>query len=148
MRSCKSIVALTLLVTLLAPLAVQARAYQTFTVDVPFEFNIGDRKFKPGTYIFVIVGTGLMALENAKKHALATLITRDIQSAASSSPSPHLSFERRKGHTHLVSLWMTDGKQGLEIVGEQVAMRQASPFQAPPELLEQQLLMLRAQHMR
>jgi hypothetical protein len=130
-HSWKSLVALTLLVALLAPVVALARAYQTFTVDVPFEFTIGERKFKPGTYIFVILGPGLIALENGKKHVITTLVTRDIR-AADDTASPHMYFENRKGHKHLASIWMGNGGKGLEVVGEQVAMRQN---EAPPSLL-------------
>jgi hypothetical protein len=131
-HSWKSIVTLTLLVGVLAPVVALARAYQTFTVDVPFEFTIGDRKFKPGTYIFVILGPGLMALENAKKQVITTLITRDIR-AADSIASPRVHFDKMKnGKNHLASIWMGDGARGLEILGEEVAIRQN---QSPPTLL-------------
>lgn len=131
MHSSKSIVALTLLAALLAPVVALARSYQTFTVDVPFEFTIGDRKFKPGTYIFAILGPGLMAVENAKKRVITTLITRDIR-AADDAAAPHMYFENRKGGKHLAAIWMGNGGKGLEVVGEQVAMRQNEP---PPPLL-------------
>ncbi len=131
MHSWKSIVALILLAALFTPIAARARAYQTFTVDVPFEFTIGDRKFRPGTYIFVILGPGLMAVENSKKRVLTTLITRDIRTPDGNA-SPHMFFDKKKGHNHLASIWMGNGARGLEIVGEQVAMRQNQP---PPPLL-------------
>lgn len=131
MYSWKSIMVLILLVALLAPVAAHARAYQTFTVNVPFEFTSGARKFKPGTYIFVILGPGLVAVEDAKKHVLTIVITRDIRSADAAS-SPHVFFDQQKGHAHLASIWMGNGPRGLEIVGEQVAMQQNPP---PPPLL-------------
>lgn len=141
MRSWKSIIALTVLAALLAPITVLARSYQTFTVDVPFEFTIGERKFKPGTYTFVILGPGLMAVENAKKHVLTTLVTRDIRSAEDISSAPRAFFDKRKGRNHLASVWMGNGRPGVEIVGEQVAMRQAPPSQPPAELIQELLLM-------
>jgi hypothetical protein len=131
MYSWKSIVALILLVALLAPVAAHPRAYQTYTVNVPFEFTSGARKFKAGTYIFVILGPGLVAVEDAKKHVLTILITRDIRTADAAS-FPHVFFDQQKGHAHLASIWMGNGPQGLEVVGEQVAMRQNQP---PPPLL-------------
>lgn len=131
MHSWKSIVARILLVALLAPVAAQARAYQTFTAEVPFEFTVGERKFKPGTYTFVILGPGLVAVEDAKKHVLTILVTRDMRTADGTS-YPHVFFDKPKGHNHLASLWMGDGKRGLEIVGEQVAIRQNQP---PPPLM-------------
>jgi hypothetical protein len=121
----------TLLVALLAPVVALARAYQTFTVDVPFEFNIGDRKFKPGTYIFVILGPGLMAMENGKQQVITTLLTRDLR-GADAAAQPHVYFDRKNKHNRLASIWMGNSTQGLEIVGEEVAMRQ-SP--APPPLI-------------
>jgi hypothetical protein len=128
-HSWKSIV--TLLVALLAPVVALARAYQTFTVDVPFEFNIGDRKFKPGTYIFVVLGPGLMAMENGKRHVITTLITRDLRGTDADAP-PHMYFERKDKHNRLASIWIGNSTQGLQIVGEEVAMRQS---QAPlPEV--------------
>ena len=146
MRSWKAIVVLSLLVALLAPAAVQARSYQTFTADVPFEFTIGDRKFKPGTYTFVILGPGLMVVEDAKKHALTTLVTRDVRSEDTTSP-PHIFFDKQKGHNHLASIWMGNGPQGLQIVGEQVAIRQGQP-PAPLILLPQGPLFNRPQALK
>jgi hypothetical protein len=131
-HSRKSIIALTLFIVLLAPVVAQARAYQTFTVDVPFEFTIGDRKFKPGTYIFVILGPGLMTVENAKKRVITTLMTRDIR-AADATVSPRMYFDKKNGHNHLASIWMGNGAAGLEIIGEEVAMRQTQP--PPPFIL-------------
>jgi hypothetical protein len=131
MHAWQSIVAPILLVALLAPVAAQARTYQTFTAEVPFEFTIGDRKFKPGTYTFVILGPGLMAVEDAKKRVLTTLVTREIRTA-DAVPSPHMFFDKRKGRNHLASIWMGNNARGLEIVGEQVAIRQN---QAPPPLI-------------
>ena len=134
MPSWKLIVAPFLIVALLAPIAALARSYPTFTADVPFEFTIGERKFKPGTYTFVILGPGLVALEDGKKHVLTTLITRDIRTADSSpSASPHMFFDKQKGRLHLASLWMGNSAQGLEIVGEQVAMREN---QLPPPRID------------
>jgi hypothetical protein len=136
MHSWKSIVTLILLVALLAPAAVQARAYQTFTAEVPFEFTVGDHKFKPGTYTFVILGPGLVAVENAKKRVLTTLVTRDIRTPdGSSSAAPHVFFDKQKGRLHLASLWMGDSAKGLEIVGEQVAIPQShAPSALLPEI--------------
>lgn len=128
MGSWKSIVAPILLVALLAPVAVQARTYPTFTVDVPFEFTVGERKFKPGHYTFVILGPGLMAIEDAKTHVLTTLITRDLR-FSDGNPSSHIFFDKKNGRNHLAQLWMGNGGRGLEIVGEQVAMRQNQPPQ-------------------
>lgn len=128
MHSWKSIIALTLLITLIVPFIAQARTYQGYSVDVPFAFNIGDRKFKAGTYVFVILGPGLMAVQDSKKHLVTTLLTRDTQSEEEAKPgTPHLRFSIKKGRSHLVSIWMGNGPQGLEILGEEVAMQQTQP---------------------
>jgi hypothetical protein len=137
-HSWKSIIALTLLIALLIPVAGQAHVYQGFSVDVPFAFAIGDHKFKAGTYVFVILGPGLMAVQDSRKHLITTLMTRDIRSEEAANSTPHLVFGNKKGHSYLVSIWLGNGPQGLEILGEEVAMRQTQP--PPPVILPYDLL--------
>src|SRR5262245_29644267 len=69
---------LVMLVAGLLPAAAQKHAYQAFTTDVPFKFNIGDQTYKPGQYEFVVAGVNLLAVRDAKSHTLAMLVTQSV----------------------------------------------------------------------
>ncbi len=110
----------------LQPAMAQARTYDALGVDLPFKFNIGSRTFHPGHYQFVFVGPGLVALRDDKAHTIASLITRSIE-IGWPSPETKLVFETRKKQTQLARICIQYRLQVLEIMGEQVAMRQTSP---------------------
>jgi hypothetical protein len=107
----------------------QARTYDALGVDVPFKFNIGNRTFRPGHYQFVLVGPGLVALRDAKAHTIASLITRSIE-IGWPAPETKLVFETKKKQTQLARICIQFRLQVLEVLGEQVAMRQSSPLPA------------------
>jgi hypothetical protein len=114
----------------LLPVAAQVRTYKVLSVDVPFKFNVGDRSFRPGCYQFIFVGTGLLMVRDARSHIVASLLTRSVETG-SASPSTRLVFRHQKKHQHLAQIWIENHTQVLEILGEELAMRQAPP---PPRI--------------
>ena len=128
----------TLVAALLAcvrPAAAQARTYDVFTADVPFKFNIGNRTFRPGHYQFIFAGAGLLALRDAKKHVVASIIYRPINTGTP-SPASKLVFKALKKHTQqLARICIQNQSQVLEILEEELAIRQTAP--PPPALLPQ-----------
>jgi len=117
LRKSRVLTGLLMAATLLSAQA-QKRSYQSFNAEVPFVFNIGDHKFHAGYYELLVVGPGLMTRE-----------LRPVESPAGS----RFVFEGKKGHLRLTSIWGENGKQGYEIVGEEVSSRQYSP---PPALVQ------------
>jgi hypothetical protein len=115
---------------LLLPASAQVRTYNVLTADVPFKFNIGDRTFRPGHYQFIFVGTGLLALRDAKAHTVASLITRPIETGGP-SPTTKLVFDTRKKNARLSRIWVENRSQVLEVLGEQLAMPSSPPLTTP-----------------
>lgn len=133
MQSWKTIIVVSLLASVLTLSAgAQNRTYLAFDTNVPFSFQIGDRKFHAGDYQFVVTGAGLMAMRDGKGNTLTTLLTRDVRAAEPTGPT-RLVFEKLHGRTRLLCIWMNNSVQGFEILKEEVV---ASPLQpSPPELI-------------
>ncbi len=118
-----------LLAALLLPAAAQARTYDVFTADVPFKFHVGNRTFRPGHYQFIFVGTGLLALRDAHARVVASLVTRSVET---STPSPASKLVFKK-HAELAQILIENRSQVVEVLGEELAIRQpASPSPALP----------------
>ncbi|HZU29781.1 MAG TPA: hypothetical protein VFB79_01625 [Candidatus Angelobacter sp.] len=116
----------------LFPMVAQARTYDVLTANVPFKFNVGSRTFSPGRYQFIFVGNGLLALRDAKEHAVAMLMTRVVDNGKPVSETKLVfKVKNKKQPQNLSHIYLEKSSQVLEILGEEVAMQQA----APPALL-------------
>jgi hypothetical protein len=110
------------------------RTYPAFTVDVPFKFTVGQRIFEAGNYQFILLGPGLLAVGDLnKKRMVATLLTRQMQTPETPSATK-LVFTNDRKYARLTSILLDHHTQSLEVLGEEVAMRQ-SPSTAPPRSL-------------
>ncbi len=108
-----------------------ARTYPSFAINVPFKFTVGQRTFNAGTYQFVVLGPGLLAVLNTKTRVVVHLITRDTQQAAAPATTRLVFTIPDKGYSKLTSILLERRAQGLQIVGEEIAMRQ-NPRSAEP----------------
>jgi hypothetical protein len=114
------------------PSAAQARTYEVVTASVPFTFNIGGREFRPGRYQFILVGPGLLALrDTSTTHIVASLVTRVVE-AEGPLPTSKLVFHREKKRQHLTQIWIEKHNQVIEVLGEELAMRQLPQPQVIP----------------
>jgi hypothetical protein len=118
--------------TLLLATAAQAKTYDAVTIDVPFKFSIGERTFPPGRYQLIIKGNGLLALRDAHAHTIASLVTRSVDIGEPAADT-HLVFKMKNNHVFLTQLLMEHRSQALEVMGEELALRQPSPLSPPPE---------------
>jgi hypothetical protein len=110
------------------------RTYPTFAVDVPFKFIVGQRTFEAGNYQFILLGPGLLAVGDLhKKRMVATLLTRQMQTTAIPAATK-LVFNNDRKYARLTSILLEHHTQSLEVLGEEVAMRQ-SPSQPLPRSL-------------
>jgi hypothetical protein len=126
-----TLLAVLLLISQLTAAVAQARTYETLTFDVTFNFDIGTRTFRPGHYQLVFVGADLAVLRDEKKHTIASLITRPIE-IGWPSPETKVVFENQKKNKRLSRICIQYRLQVIDVVGEQLAIRQPSPVLAPP----------------
>jgi hypothetical protein len=111
--------------------AAHARTYEVLTTNVPFKFKVGDRTFQPGLYQFILVGPGRLAIRDAHQHFIASLITRSRE-LGGAAPATKLVFDTPKKHpAQLDQIWIENRSQVLDVVGEELAVRQPSPVPAP-----------------
>jgi hypothetical protein len=126
-----TLLAVLLLTSPLPAAATQAHTYETMAFDVPFKFDIGARTFRPGNYQLVFVGANLAVLRDAKRHTIASLITRPVE-IGWPSPETKVVFDNQKDRSRLSRICIQYRLQVMDVVGEQVAMRQSPPVFAPP----------------
>jgi hypothetical protein len=108
------------------------RTYPTFAVNVPFKFTVGQRTFAAGNYQFILLGPGLLAVGDLhKKRMVATLFTRQMQTTAVPAATK-LVFTIDRKYARLTSILLEHYTESLEILGEEVAMRQ-NPSQPLPQ---------------
>ncbi len=124
-------------VVILASLAVLtkpafARTYDVMDANVPFKFKVGDRMFRPGHYQLIMVGNGLVAVRDAHAHIVASILTRPVEMGAAASETK-LIFKNEKNNKRLNEIWLGTRRQILEVLGEELAVRQ-SPPEAPPAI--------------
>ena len=125
----------TLLAALLAA-AAQAKTYDCVDASVPFKFDIGHRTFRPGHYQLVIVGNGVLAVRDARKHVIALVITRQIQNGGPAVETK-LVFAGDKKHPRLSQIVIANRSQALEVLGEELAIRQPAPnAEVPPFMID------------
>lgn len=117
-------------VTAVLATPAHAKTYDAVNVDVPFKFNIGRRAFRPGHYQLIIVGNGLLAMRDARQHTVASLVTRSVD-AGGPAPVTKLVFQMRKKRAYLDQVRIENHSLALQVVGEQLAIRQPEPS---PEL--------------
>jgi hypothetical protein len=112
------------------------RTYPTFAVDVPFKFNVGHRTFDAGRYQFILLGPGLLALGDLhKKRLVATLLTRQLQTTAVPAATK-LVFTNDQKYARLTSILLEHQSHGLEVLGEEVAIRQNPSAAMPRSLMD------------
>lgn len=123
---CTLLAVLLLASQLPAAAVAQARTYETLIFDVPFNFDIGARTFRPGHYQLVFVGADLAVLRDEKRRTIASLVTRPIE-LGWPSPETKIIFDNHKNHSRLSRICIQYRLQVIDVVGEQVAMRQPQP---------------------
>jgi hypothetical protein len=113
-----------------------AGTYEVLTTNVPFKFKVGARTFQPGQYQFILAGPCRLAVRDSHKHFIASLITR-AREIGGPAPATKLVFDTPKKHSaRLDQIWIENRSQVLDVLGEEVAMRQPSPVPVPMLLPE------------
>src|SRR5882724_4947298 len=130
----KRFLQLTLLAALPLTMMAQPRTYKALSTEVPFKFNVGNRTFQPGHYQFILVGPGLLAMRDSHEHIVASFIGRSRETGGPAPASKLVFNTPKKHHAQLAEIWIENSSQVVEVLGEEVAVRQSYPPPAPPNV--------------
>ena len=106
------------------PTVAEAKSYQVLSSYVPFNFQIGDRTFKPGRYDFIMAGPGIVAMRDEHEHFVASITTRS-RTNGGVTISPKLVFNTHTKTAQLIQIWAAKGEPCMDVVGEETAARPA-----------------------
>jgi hypothetical protein len=123
----------------LLPTLAQARLYDIVSSDVPFNFQIGERTFKPGRYDFILASPGVVAMRDSRGHIVANIATRPT-TIGGPAKTTKLVFNTHSKTAQLIQIWATKNEAGMEVVGEEKPVRTAQP--APVNTFEPGLELL------
>lgn len=117
---------LTLFILAMLGLVVTASAQSmsVIKVNVPFEFNFGDRTFPAGTYTLVQSRQHFLSLRNSQGRTVAQLLTEGIESP-SPADSTLLKFDASEGQHRLVEVWKEQNASGERLLQAKVQTSQA-----------------------
>ncbi len=110
----------------LLPTMAQARLYTVVSSDVPFNFQIGERTFKPGRYDFIIESPGVVAMRDSRKRIVANIATRP-RTTGGLANQPKLVFNTHSKTAQLIQIWVTKDQPGMDVVGEEKIVQTARP---------------------
>lgn len=108
------------------PTLAEAKTYPVLSSYVPFKFQIGEQTFQPGRYDFIVAGPGIVAMRDEHEHFVASITTRS-RTNGGVTISPKLVFNTHTKTAQLVQIWAAKGEPGMDVVGEEKAVR---PVQA------------------
>jgi hypothetical protein len=102
----------------LLPTMAQARLYNVVSSEVPFDFQIGERTFKPGRYDFIIASPGVVAMRDSRMHIVANIATRP-RTTGGLADKPKLVFNTHTKTAQLIQIWVNKDQPGMDVVGEE-----------------------------
>jgi hypothetical protein len=111
----------------LLPTLAQARLYDVVSSEVPFNFQIGERTFKPGRYDFIIASPGVVAMRDSRKHIVANIATRPRTTTGGLPNQPKLVFNRHTKTAQLIQIWVNKDQPGMDVVGEEKTVQTVQP---------------------
>ena len=118
----------------LLPTLAQAGSYHVVSSDVPFNFQVGERTFKPGHYEFVVASPEVVVMRDLHQHIVVNIATRTKTTGGLAS-STKLVFNRHTKTAQLIQIWASKGQPGMDVVGEKNTGRTAQPA-APVNTLQ------------
>lgn len=101
-----------------------AQSMSMIKVNVPFEFNFGDRAFLAGEYTLVQTRQHFLSLRNAQGRTLAQVFTEGIESSRPAE-STQLRFDSSEGQHRLLEVWREQNSSGERLRPTKVQTSQA-----------------------
>lgn len=109
----------------LLPTLAHARLYDVVSSEVPFDFQIGERTFKPGRYDFIMASPGVVAMRDSRKRIVANIATRP-RTTGGLADKPKLVFNTHTKTAQLIQIWVTKDQPGMDVVGEEKAVHSSA----------------------
>jgi hypothetical protein len=110
----------------LLPTLAHARLYDVVSSEVPFDFQIGERTFKPGRYDFIMASPGVVAMRDSRKRIVANIATRP-RTAGGLANKPKLVFNTHTKTAQLIQIWVNKDQPGMDVVGEEKTVQTVQP---------------------
>ena len=110
----------------LLPTVAEAKSYQVLSSYVPFNFQLGERTFKPGRYDFILASPGVVAMRDERGHIVANIATRPRTTGPLAS-TPKLIFNTHTKTAQLIQILAANGEPGMDVVGEENTVRTVQP---------------------
>jgi hypothetical protein len=103
-----------LMLVVVGLMAAQAQSTSVIKVNVPFEFNFGDRTFPAGEYSLVQPRQHLLVLRDSRGHYIAQAFTAGIESLTPAD-STKLKFFNSDGQHVLTEVWQKLDSSGQRL---------------------------------
>ncbi len=101
-------------VLLLASAGYAQYAHLILTVNVPFEFNVGEKVFPAGQYKIVRTAPDMLVLRDGHDQFLASVVAGPVQ-ALGEQPDSKLRFEMKDGRHVLSQVWLAGASTGYQL---------------------------------
>lgn len=102
---------------MLAVVSVQAQSRGTLEVNIPFEFQIGNKAFPAGEYSVKQLSQSSMLIRsaNGQKSAIAQTSRIEQNGASDKTSQEKLVFHQYGSQYFLAQVWMVNGSDGREL---------------------------------
>lgn len=107
------------LVLLFTGAAWAQRGNSTIRVDVPFEFEVGNRVLPAGVYTIDRESPNILAIHDARRNVVATVTTISAESITPPAQSK-VQFYVDGGRTVLARVWNANSRYGYELIPRKV----------------------------
>ena len=110
----RTLTSLLLAVGFLAGMANGQTTSWVVKVNIPFEFNVGNKTFPAGTYSLVQPLQHFLVLRDSRGQTIASAFTEGIESA-SPVAAPKLKFDSVAGQHTLIEVWQQQESSGQRL---------------------------------
>jgi hypothetical protein len=83
-------------------------------VNVPFEFEVGNKTFAAGDYSILRSGKYFLVLRNSRQQVVASVLTTPVQRLTAPA-TPKLEFYVEGGEHRLMQVWQANDHYGSEL---------------------------------
>ena len=112
----RSLTSLFVFVVYLAGMAYAQTSTSVIKVNIPFEFNVGNKTFPAGNYSLVEPAQHYLALRDERGHTIASAFTTEVDVSGPVS-NPKLRFSSVGGVHVLEEVWQQGDPAGQRLMG-------------------------------
>ena len=101
---------------MLALASAQAQQRRTLNVNVPFDFNAGEKTLPAGAYTLTELSSSAYVLRDSEQQPVAVVRADAAVSARDDKArGPRVAFRKYEDRVFLAQVWMTGGAEGQEL---------------------------------